>query len=816
MAKLGDKLKDKLGGLGKLAKLKSNLPPNPLSSTSIPPSIAKLGDKLKDNLGGLGKFDKLKSNLPPNPLSSTGIPPSMAKLGDKLKDKLGGLGKLAKLGKYASPAQSLGLYVAAIKLFSELVYTLVILLCFGAFFAALYYLIYVTYPRPFKLGHTEPLEEFMKDYLADLLNSIQYCAKNKDKYIDPSISKACSDILQAKCVPVKERPDYYLMGGTRNLLTEPFYFKSDDCTPQQLPALYFYFMFYEATNGDANSKTFDEIRNLIAEDIPYAPGITSAVTRDKSLPAVKRDLSSIHKFFQSIRTPRLTVQEDTPIIDVGSTHLSLLASYRAQIWHMYDFRKDKWFLGLYGTLMYDYVEYIFKTVIKQKWSTIGRDIVDASNAMVLWFTSEGVRKFVLSIPFRIAGIDPYENAPADWQLHQTTTETFAPFTKPGDTVETLGFLKGLLELPKAFALLPQFFWTLIKFFKLLTKPFAIFRLVIGLIIGVTILIMYIVVTVVASIVFIIPATIKVVFFKILETIIWVLLFLLAAIIYFIIAGLNSLVGGALTGLLRCEDLPSAWLKYTNYMFGNKRVRQFFCNGICRAKFLTTANWCNVSNRPSQCPQQVIYQLFYESFWRKSTNPTATETNSTYDFKPDLKYMSLKSEEREKIIREHLREKYKYLEECYKNTTSWTKLTKSSNRYQRKQTHPINQDIFLQSSLSVCDFISKYGSKVPQSVREDLEYLCNETYCKQVYKPIYRSKHNTDYVVDLQDKPKYKFCKPRNDSESVKDYERVQKSPVSAFNGFITVSFGCILIAILFAIFVHIKPGNSTLNGVNVE
>lgn len=732
----------------------------------------------------------------------------------------------AAIGGFAGPGTTIKIYIAGLKILKEIFITFVILGGFGLLFVALYYIIYVSYPRPFKVGHTEPLEEFMKEYLADLLNSIQYCARNPDKLIDANLSKDCANILRAMCTPIRDRPDFYLLGGSRNLSKEPFRYKPEDCTQQELPTLYIYFSFYEAIKGDASASTLDEIRDLIAVDIPYAPGLTSAVTRKKSLSAVKKDLDTIHAFFQKVRVPRvipkLNLKKNTPpppsIYDIGSIHLSVLVSYRAQIWHMYDFRKDKQFLGIFWALIYDLNEYIFKEVLKNIWITIGTDISNEATAMSLWFTSEPVRKFVMSIPFRIAGIDPYENAPDALPPPPSPSfiETFAPFTKPGDTVETIGFLKGLIELPKAFLLLPQFLGTIIKFFKILTKPFAIFRLVIGLIFGITILIFYIILSVIATIVFIIPATIKVIFFKILTSIIYIIIYIFAFVIYFVISGINSLVGGSLTGLLRCEDLPSAWLKYTNYMFGNKHVRRLFCNGTCRSKFLTTANWCNVTNRPSQCPQQVIYKLFYDSFWRNNPKPKAKEDNATFGFKPDLNYMSLKSDEREKIIREHLREKYQYLQDCYKNSTHWSKLTNSSTRYRRRQTHPINKDIFLQSSVSVCDFIKKHPSKIPPAVKEELEYLCNETYCNKEYKPIYRSKNNTEYEIKLEGKPLYSFCKDSKESDLTKDYDKLQKSQVSAFNGFITVSFGCILIGILFAVFVHVKPGNSYLNAGNVE
>jgi hypothetical protein len=438
--------------------------------------------------------------------------------------------------------------------------------------------------------------------------------------------------------------------------------------------------------------------------------------------------------------------------------------------------------------------------------------------MVLWFTSESVRKFVLSIPFRIAGIDPYENAPVKEFIHSNTTNTSSPvetfigaqpFTKPGDVVENLGFLKGLIELPKAFILLPQFLVTIIKFFKILTKPFAIFRLVIGLIIGIGILILYIIVTIVASIIFIIPATIKVVFFKILATVLWIAIYAITAFVYvMIIFVINPFVGNSLTSVLRCENLPNAWLKYTNFMFGNKYERRFFCNGTCSSKFLSTANWCNATEKPSQCPQQVIYNLFHESFWRNTKTPKVKELNSVYNFKPNLKYMGLKSEEREKILRAHLREKYSYLKDCYKQSASWEPLTQANKRWNRKETHPINDDLFNRSSLSVCEFVGKYESKLPPKVVEELKYLCTETFCRQTYNTIYRSKGSKDFEIDLTIKPKYNFCPSTIKDETQKEYAEIIKQPINALNGFITVSIGLILIGILFAIFINVKPGNT--------
>ena len=138
-------------------------------------------------------------------------------LKSKLKDGLSRLKSVFKGSPYASAGEALQIYIAATTMLSQLLISFIILLGFAAIFIVLYYLIYVIYPRPFGLGHTEPFEQFMKEYIADLLNTLQYCAKNTNNLIDSTLSKECKNILGAKCTPVANRPDYYLFGGFRNL-----------------------------------------------------------------------------------------------------------------------------------------------------------------------------------------------------------------------------------------------------------------------------------------------------------------------------------------------------------------------------------------------------------------------------------------------------------------------------------------------------------------------------------------------------------------------------------------------------------------------
>lgn len=200
------------------------------------------------------------------------------------------------------------------------------------------------------------------------------------------------------------------------------------------------------------------------------------------------------------------------------------------------------------------------------------------------------------------------------------------------------------------------------------------------------------------------------------TIVFGALFVAITIFCIIMTGINSLLGGALSTLVLCQNSPAAWYKTPNYHMGNKYERGMLCNKQCLPGFYPdpTGMYCLSTPKltPSYCPQAEAMRLY-----------TVNKNDYIYHYGDyptigNMKYMSKSPEERELLLKDHYLRKKDFLGRCEK---------------------PMSK--FNYMSLNVC---SSIDTMKQNNVNDDtilkMKRVCSQAYCN--------SKTNYPFCADI--------------------------------------------------------------------
>ena len=174
--------------------------------------------------------------------------------------------------------------------------------------------------------------------------------------------------------------------------------------------------------------------------------------------------------------------------------------------------------------------------------------------------------------------------------------------------DVMGMFAALIEMGK-------FIFTLSQ--DLLTNPFeAIFKilmLIMGIIVGVTLLLLYILLSFGPSILIgFCFAWASSIIIAILETVVYAALMLLATVVFIVIWIANFVFNNSFTFLLRCENSPRAWYTAAGFAQGNLFKRFLLCFSPCAAGWNRIGgSFCSKAKAsvPAFCPQQQVYGLF---------------------------------------------------------------------------------------------------------------------------------------------------------------------------------------------------------------
>lgn len=139
------------------------------------------------------------------------------------------------------------------------------------------------------------------------------------------------------------------------------------------------------------------------------------------------------------------------------------------------------------------------------------------------------------------------------------------------------------------------------------------------------------------------------------------LFLLITAFCLLLTFFNSILGGALSTLVLCQNSPASWYKTPNYHLKNKYERGLLCTRACLPGYYPdpTGMYClsTPKHTPSYCPQAEAMRLY-----------TVNKNDFMYYYKDyptigNIKYLSTSPEERELLLKDYYLKKKDFLGKC---------------------------------------------------------------------------------------------------------------------------------------------------------
>ena len=232
---------------------------------------------------------------------------------------------------------------------------------------------------------------------------------------------------------------------------------------------------------------------------------------------------------------------------------------------------------------------------------------------------------------------------------------------------------------------------------------GIVSLLLGLVFGLVLLILYMIMTFTAIfwLLLVIWVTLITFVVALLNTVYLFLLSILIAIPYFVAWIIDMVTKGAVTKLLRCENLPDDWGDRHNYSQGNgyKRIDGgAICFAPCFPRYTPTGCFCKrrQAHLPDFCPHQQIYRIF------RGKGVSQPYVFDKYRPVPGFTRMTLAK--KQKLIIHAYRDKMSWYQTCYMTLRKYDFI----NRF-------------------ICTTIDKLD--LMDAHKEKLRVLCSECYCR---------------------------------------------------------------------------------------
>jgi hypothetical protein len=584
-------------------------------------------------------------------------------------------------------------------------------------FVIVFYICYVIYkygyPRWWHLGHSEPFENYMESYMHDLIGTMRKVGgysstikaaaapkdDEKDIDIDAEVAKASNAI--------KEIDDVYAkLQVALNKDEEPEKLDAKKVKKTYIPDFYLVFMFFDDLTGSVIDKDNLMYMNKF---FPHAhvAGYYKEGGKTQLLPDKLAKLKDLADAFnkgrkaiaESANNLKLkhtkTEKEMEMIIEifkldmlmnlyVDGTVTNKGVHFRDNITRSYDLRKTG---GLGNTIilriyLWEYLEYIYHPtfgVIPEKWKLFWEDVNGKALAWYTSFGSDSTQAYVSSIPLKLAGMETFADVP--------------------DVIEHFGFLKPIIQ-------------TFIGLYKLVTgvvkvikSPLGFFKAVIGLIIGVLLSVGYVILLAFGLVLFYPVAAAVVFLVKLYTTWVWIVLSVIMALVYGLLWLLDTLFDGAISNVLRCENLPNAWHTRPSFAKSNIFERSILCCRPCTSRYNPFGAMCakKDSDEPSYCPQQLLYEVY------NGNTAVLSAGKYVYEHTPSIKYYNMTKDERHAVWSETFDKKKAYLETCERGFGKYDHIPRAvCNMY---------------SNQVLSDL-----SSIEKKQRANVMDMCEQTYC----------------------------------------------------------------------------------------
>ena len=597
----------------------------------------------------------------------------------------------------------------------------------GLIIYAIYYCIFKAYPHISLPGHTESgFDDFMESYFSDMVKYIQTTNLTSAKiFLDKYIELFNDNALEYNQDLKSEDHDFSLNGS--------------------LP-LHMYFMFYndvKSQNKDSFSQCHDILykrltgpsRNYIDSLYPennFVEMNDDAWNKFVELHALFETMkSNIRAKAAEIYAKNTTTANDhssisTLVLDVmlskyfdGST---LSTTSHDTILRMYQMRQTGGFSNFRLVKIYigDYWDYAIDQKIKRDiWGQFPEQMKTLADRTLNAISSQEVLDWFTSLPSKLAGTsnENFKNKYPEIAKAVNEAFTISPYDK--DTKEP--FVDQLIKIAKTFVAL---FEVITSIINVISDPVAFIKFLIGTIIAIVLYTIYFILVNIQIAVAI--AYIWAISAAIMGTVYWGVQVLIFAAFYAVLSVIDMPLGGFIMRSLRCENLPDAWSKVSNWHNGNMYERTFLCSYQCRQGFFPSDSLPLCVSQPVDepvfAPHQVIYNAFkYEDYL---SSVSGTKIVYSHDVNTDVDYLTSKPDTQTRVWKTVYDARAAYVKQCRKGTYS-------NNAYSDYDPLVKHMCLYLTNQLEP---------------NETIKGLCENLYCQD------------------DDADKISFCKTKIDTE----------------------------------------------------
>ena len=270
---------------------------------------------------------------------------------------------------------------------------------------------------------------------------------------------------------------------------------------------------------------------------------------------------------------------------------------------------------------------------------------------------------------------------------------------------------------------------------------SIFTLIIGTIVGILLVLLYLLLTITGSffVLLFVWGFVSTFGWAMVVSVYYVLYTVIIAVVYFLLWIPDMITGGAVSKLMRCENLPDDWMHGNGFADGNVWERLGLgCWGPCaRRRDVELGCLCRRKKgcMPDYCPQQQIARIFME----RKVGPSEPYVFTTFPAPTGFGAKTLV--DRQKAVVASFADKKRWYQSCYTAFDKYDYLNKH-----------------------VCSHLTKKGALgLDQATTDKLRALCKECYCD--YKPATTYLGSLDAeLTALEERAANPFCKRRADDE----------------------------------------------------
>lgn len=595
---------------------------------------------------------------------------------------------------------------------------------------AIYVLARVIYPRPMWVNHSEDLNAYVNDAFV------------------PEVFKHVNKLSTSNTTLAKDAKVFLDTVGADDLV--------------------FFLKFYEY-HTSLSFKTPKEWwftkheRHLIPEGSPESVrGRLASATNPKDIDDMKMK-AYINEVLRKVRVLAIALRNwkpggttPPPEETMAILRLNLLLNtYRPTLTFMYDTRKTYGFT-LQFNIFRLYLSPFYNNIVNRKirrdvWGSFYEGVESIRDLITQTYRSwkGAVEKLPDRLVSTALGKDKKEKMTDGGQEQVKHTE--------GVVVENFKqIIEPLLIIAKFFKaaikLIPMVFKMFAAMVFLITKPQEALVFLISFIVAIIIYILYHIGLVFIELISFVIAYATQFAICLLFTLGWVVVMGVVSIVFVILWVIDLATGGYVMTALRCENLPNAWVYKASYAFGNVFHRLLGCSRPCTHGFKPTSSglFCGAhktSSEPNYCPQQLIQQA-YEN---KDVDGFKFPKKYIFDFSPDMSLWIKDDKAKRKVLRDHRKEKVKFLSSCYESLDDYEPLTKAVctniDSFFKKDSEIYGQVSHVCKQL-YCDYKSVHHRRkgkvaVPRNP-EDV----NQNLCKQFVAPQELEKTTEKDVVTL--------------------------------------------------------------------